>query len=118
MDDHVRVSSEALVLHTWYVDLWDVRADDTAAWNPKTLRNIIAFVERDRQAIDGTGAHAINRVVSALMRYLLLFLCHRCLRQAFNDLLRKLKNFMPFLPGQLEQNFEEFENIEDDGVFV
>ena len=60
VDTQVRASSEALVLHTWYVDLWDVRADDSAAWSPKILRNIIAFVERDRQAIAGAG----NRVVS------------------------------------------------------
>lgn len=55
VDHHVRASLEALVLHAWYVDLWDVRSDDHVAWSPNTFRNIVAFVERDRQTIYGRG---------------------------------------------------------------
>jgi len=55
LEQRVRASVEALVLHAWYVDLWDVRSDDHVAWSPATFRNIVAFVERDRQAIYGTG---------------------------------------------------------------
>ena len=61
IDEHVRTNLEALILHAWYVDLWDVRQDDSVAWSPRTLRNISSFVERDRQAIEGNG---VNQQVS------------------------------------------------------
>lgn len=72
LDVHVRASIEALVLHTWYVDLWDCRADDSSAWSPRTLKSIVAFVERDRQVISASPG---NRQVSKKCLLLLPMLC-------------------------------------------
>lgn len=60
IESHVRPATEALVIHAWMIDLWDVTNDDSQAWSTTTFRNLIAFVERDRQTLI-SGA---NREVS------------------------------------------------------
>jgi hypothetical protein len=50
-EDSVRVGIEALILHTWYCDLWDVRSDDTDNWDTKTFRNIMLVVTTDRKVV-------------------------------------------------------------------
>ncbi len=53
-DLYVRVSTEALIVHTWYCDskfqkkFWDVRSDDPHNWNSSTFRKLIAILIRDR----------------------------------------------------------------------
>ena len=62
LDLHLRPSVEALVIHVLYCDLWDVDTDDPVAWSRQTFKNIVSFVERDRQAI----ASQANRAVCEL----------------------------------------------------
>lgn len=48
-DESVRAGIEALILHTWYCDLWDVRSDDPENWDVNIFRNIMAVVTKDRK---------------------------------------------------------------------
>ena len=50
-DELVRSGIEALVIHTWYCDLWDVRADDPENWDTQMFRNLVIHVERDREDV-------------------------------------------------------------------
>ena len=112
----MRPSTEALVLHTWYVDLWDVRPDDNTAWSTTTLKNLVSFVERDRQAIHGRDGDSTNKQVRQSV-----LLCLSCRAnsvdvtvQLFGSILRKLAPFTPFLPGQLEASDEEVQQFGED----
>jgi len=71
-DQHLRPSLEAIVIHILYCDLWDVSNDDPVAWSRTTFSNIIAFVERDRQAV---ATSETNQLVSAFILYQMVILC-------------------------------------------
>ena len=47
----MRPSTEAMVLHAWYLDLWDCGSDDPVVWNVTTLRRLVLLVEQDRKHV-------------------------------------------------------------------
>lgn len=61
VDKHVRASTEACVIHAWMIDLWDVSIDDPRAWSKQTFRNLVSFVERDRQVLESGANREVNQ---------------------------------------------------------
>ena len=74
IDSNVRASVEACVIHAWMLDLWDVTNEDSQAWSTQTFKNLVAFVERDRQVMRSeTNQQVSNSIHTANASYLYQF---------------------------------------------
>src|SRR3546814_1507104 len=65
-EENVRSATEAMVLHAWYVDLWDCSPDDPIAWSSSTLRKLIQLVERDRSEEHTSELQSLMRISYAV----------------------------------------------------
>ena len=68
-------TTEACVIHAWMLDLWDVTNKDSKAWSKQTFKNLISFVERDRQVLTSEANQQVRVThrMANLMRVMLRF---------------------------------------------
>lgn len=116
-DHHVRVGTEALIVHTWYSDFWDVRPDDPDNWNAAMFRKLVAVLIRDRKVprqefetesnytteVSKPYSNLSNRTLTSVIIYL----------QVWRDMISRVLPYLSFVPGSLNQEIVPQTNVDE-----